>query len=81
MQTTYTVTGTLTDANTITLDEAVLLTATKVRVVIEPLENGLRRPYSEVIAEIRREQEEYGHRPLSKEAVDEYIKQERDSWE
>lgn len=52
----YVVTGTLTSARTVALDEAVPLAATKVRVVVEPLSDTPRRPYAEVIAAIRARQ-------------------------
>ena len=40
METAYIVTGTLTDQNTVTLDEALPLTPMKVRLAVEPLPVG-----------------------------------------
>jgi hypothetical protein len=79
---TYTVTGTVTDENTVKLDEALPIRATKVRVTIELLEeNSQANRYTEIMAEIRRGQKERGHRPPTPEEVAEYLRQERESWE
>jgi len=78
---TYIVTGTLTDARTVKLDEALPLTPTKVRLVVEPLSPASQRPYQEVMAEIRARQLSRGHRPPSQEEVDAYLRTEQDSWE
>jgi hypothetical protein len=77
----YVVTGKLTDVHTVTLDEALPLKPVKVRLVVEPLESNSKRPYQEVIAEIREQQQARGHRPATREEIDRYIKMERDSWE
>ena len=77
----YVVTGTLTSAQTVTLDEALPLPPTKVRVVVEPLPAGPRRPYREVVAEIRARQRRRGHRPRSRAAVDAALREERASWD
>jgi hypothetical protein len=81
MHKTYIVTGTLKDAHTVMLDEALPLTPTKVRLVVEPLSPTSQRPYQEVIAEIRARQLSRGHRSPSREEVDAYLRAERDSWE
>lgn len=81
MQNAYIVTGTLTNEHTVTLDEALPLTATKVRLVIEPLASSSPRPYTEIIAAIRQRQEARGHRPPTTEEVEAYLQAERDSWE
>jgi uncharacterized protein (DUF2236 family) len=80
MHKTYTVTGTLTDAHTVTLDEALPLTLTKVRLVIEPLSPASQHTYQEVMKEIRTRQLSRGHRPPAREEVDTYLRTERDSW-
>jgi carbohydrate-binding DOMON domain-containing protein len=80
MQSAYIVTGTLTDAQTVTLDEALPLTSTKVRLVIEPLSSTSPRQYREVIAQIRERQRARGHKPPTREEVDAYLQVERDSW-
>ena len=76
----YIMTGTLIDAKTVTLDEALPLTPTKVRLVVEPLSSASARRYQEVIAEIRQRQRVRGHQPRTREEVDTYIQAERDSW-
>ncbi len=80
MQNAYVVTGTLTDARTVTLDEDVPLPITKVRLVVEPLVAAAQRPYQEVIAAIREGQRARGHRPPTREQVDAYVRSERNSW-
>jgi hypothetical protein len=77
---TYTVTGTVTDGNTVTLDTAVPLKSAKVRVTLEPMPNPQELSYIEVIEEIHRNQRARGFQPPTKEEVDEYIRQERESW-
>ncbi len=81
MYATHTVTGTLTDDHTVTLDEALPLTPMKVRLAVEPLDPPSRRPYQEVIAEIRQRQRDRGYQPPSREQVDSYLQDERNSWE
>ena len=80
MHNAYIVTGTLTDAQTVTLDEPLPLTPTKVRLVVEPLLPASPRRYQEVVAEIRERQRARGHQPPSREEVDAYLQAERDSW-
>ena len=80
MSNAYIVTGTLTDAHTVRLDEALSLTQTKVRLVVEPLEPTSRPPYSEVLAAIRSRQQARGHTPPTCEEVDAYLRAERESW-
>jgi hypothetical protein len=80
VQDAYVVTGTLSDHRTVRLDEAVPLSRTKVRVTLEPLRVGPRRPYPEVLAEIRHRQRSRRHRPLTPDEVDRYLRAERDSW-
>ena len=81
MHNAFIVTGTLTDAQTVTLDEALPLTPTKVRLVIEPILSTNPRPYQEVIAKIRERQRTRGYKPPTREEVDAYLQAERDSWE
>jgi hypothetical protein len=75
------VTGTLTDAYTLTLDEAIPLMSQKVRVVVEPLVATSPRPYREVIAAIRARQQARAHQPPTREEVDAAVRAERESWE
>ena len=80
MQNAYVVLGRLTDERTVTLEEALPLPAMKVRLVVEPLSPLARRPYQQVIAEIRRGQQLRGHQPPTREQADAYLQVERDSW-
>ena len=76
----FVVTGKLTDEHTVMLDEALPLSPTRVRLVLEPLSPESRRPYREVMADIRRRQKARGHLPPSREEVDGYLRAERESW-
>ena len=76
----YVVTGTLSDAHTVSLDEPVTLSSPKVRLVIEPLESARVRTYREVMASIRAGQAARGYRPRSRAEVDASIVAERDAW-
>ena len=80
MQNAYVVTGTLTDSRTVTLDEALPLGATKVRLVVEPLGPVAPCPLPEVMAAIRERQRQRGHKPPTPEEVGAHIEAERDSW-
>ena len=77
----YTVTGTLTDEKTVTLDESLPISARKVRVTIEPLQEKRARPLDEVLAEIHAELRAAGHQPPTSQEVADYIRQERESWD
>jgi len=79
MQRAYVVTGTLSDAQTVALDEPVDLGSTKVRLVIEALEASPLRPYDEVMLEIRRRQAARGHQAPSREEVDESLHADREA--
>ena len=81
MRNAYIVTGTLTNERTVTLDEALPLGSTKVRLVVEPLTSASLHPYQEVMAAIRERQAARGHRSPTTEEVDAYLQTERDSWE
>jgi hypothetical protein len=81
MQNAYIVTGMLHDSHTVMLDESLPLTPMKVRLVVEPLATTCQRPYQEVIAEIRKRQQDRGHQPSTREDVDTYLQAERDRWE
>lgn len=80
MQNAYVVIGRLTDERTVTLDEALPLSAMKVRLVVEPLSLPVGRPYQQIIAEIRKDQQLRGHQPPTREQADAYLQVERDNW-
>ncbi len=81
MRNAYVVTGLLTNAQTVTLDEALPLSPMRVRVVIEPLASEPRRSYQEVMSGIRARQQARGHCPPTQEEVDAYVHAERESWD
>jgi hypothetical protein len=81
MQNAYIVTGSVTDEQTLHLDEALPVKAARVRVVVEVLEAPPKLPYAEFIAWLRQRQDERGHVPLTREEVDAYLNAERDSWD
>ena len=81
MHNAYIVTGTLTDARTVALDEALPVGPARVRLVVEPLTAPPIRPYAEVMTEIRERQRCRGYQPPSRAEVDASLQAERDSWE
>ena len=78
---TYTMTGTIMDENTVKLDESIPIPASKVRVTIELLDAPQQSRYREIMAEIRNRQKARNHQPPTAAEVDEYLRQERSSWE
>jgi hypothetical protein len=80
MVTPYVVTGTLSKGRLVELDETLPLADARVRVSIEPIPAREVRPVREVIAEIREQQRESGHVPPSREEVDRFLAEERESW-
>ena len=80
MQKSYVVTGTLTDGQTVTLDESVPVSGERVRLTIEPISLHARSSYREAMAAIRERQKARGHRPPSRSEIDARVEEERDSW-
>jgi hypothetical protein len=76
----YVLTGTLRDDQTVTLDEPLPLKSGRVLLTLESLLPEPRKPYREVLAEIRLRQRARGHRPRTREEIDAYLKSERESW-
>lgn len=81
MQNAYIVTGTLMNAQTVMLDEALPLTQAKVRLIVEPILEKSKRSYQEIMSEIRKRQHDRGHQPAVREEIDKYLKSERNNWE
>jgi hypothetical protein len=77
----YVVTGTLTSATTVQLDEPLPLTVGKVRVVVEaPPEPAPVLTFQQAIHAIWARQAARGHVPRSAEEIEAQIREERDSW-
>jgi hypothetical protein len=81
MQIAYLVSGSVADERTLQLDEALPVKAGRVRVVVEVLEASSKIPYAELMAELRKRQDERGHVLPTREEVDAYLNAERDSWD
>jgi hypothetical protein len=81
MKPAYVVTGTMSDNQTIALDEPLALDAARVRLVIEPLTAAVPRRVDTVMQEIWRSQERRGHVPPTKAEVDAWIEAERGAWD
>jgi len=81
MHNAYIVTGALTDARTVTLDESLPLEPTRVRLVVEPVTAAVSASYSETMATIRARQQRRGFVPRSRADVDVAVQQERDGWD
>jgi len=80
MKEAYIVTGILKGDRTLVLDEPIGLYDYKVRVIVEPIEALPRRPHEDVIAEIRRNQEERGYIPPTPEESESRIREIREGW-
>ena len=74
MKEAYIVTGTLKGDRTLVLDEPIGLHDYKVRVIVEPVEALPRRSHKEVMAEIRRKQDERGYVPDA-EKIDAHVRE------
>ena len=70
----YIVTGTLKGDRTLVLDEPIGLHNYKVRVTVEPVEPLPRRPFKEVMAEIRQMQDARGYVPNAEE-IDAHVRE------
>ncbi|VTT99122.1 unnamed protein product [Gemmataceae bacterium] len=82
MTNTYIVTGTLTDANTVKLDEPLPISTGKVRVVVEgPSAVTPTQSWSDYFAALRARQTARGHVPRSAAEIDAQIREERESWD
>jgi hypothetical protein len=77
----YTVTGTITDANTVKLDKALPLGPVKVRLTIEAVPGLQPNRYEEVMAEIRQRQRTRNHQSPAAEDVQRFVDDERQTWE
>jgi hypothetical protein len=80
----YVVTGTLTDARTVELDEPLPLSGKKVRVTVEMTADATAapptQPLGEYLAELRDRQAARGHVPRSAEEIRSQVREERDGW-
>jgi hypothetical protein len=75
----YVVTGTITDARTVLLDEPLPETSGKVRVILEPL-SAAGSNYRSAVEAIWVAQQARGHVPPTAEQVLARVQAERDSW-
>lgn len=76
----YVVTGTLTSATTVQLDEALPVSDGKVRVVVEANAPSEKPNFRQVVQAIWEAQRLRGHVPRSAEEIQEQIREERESW-
>jgi hypothetical protein len=80
MQQAYALTGTVADAQTLRLDEALPVGQGKVRVVVELLPDQTGPALREVLARIHEGQRARRAVPPTREEVDAYLKAEREGW-
>jgi hypothetical protein len=81
VQQAYILTATVTDAQTLKLDETLPVQEGKVRVVVEVLPAETKPPLREVLTAIHQGQRERGFVPPTRAEVDAALKAERDSWD
>lgn len=78
----YVVTGTLTSATTVQLDEPLPMADGKVRVVIETAPAPTEKPnFRQVVQAIWEAQRLRGHVPRSAEEIEEQIREVREGWD
>lgn len=77
----YVVTGTLTSATTVQLDEPLPITGGKVRVVVETSTGEpAKLSFQQVVHAIWESQRQRGHVPRSAEEIQAQISEERENW-
>ena len=83
MEQAYVLTGELRDGRSVMLDEAVPLAAGNVRVTVEAIDKAppVKRPAAEVLEEIWAAQNSSGRVPPTKEEIDRFLEEERNSWD
>lgn len=87
MNHTYVVTGTLTDAKTVQLDEPLPVPPGKVRVTVQVVEAptapapGDRPQWLRVLEGVWAHQNARGHVPMTVEEIEAQIREERESWD
>jgi len=76
----YIVSGTLTDANTVKLDEPLPVSGGKVRVIFEATPSVTKQSLQDYLTDLRKRQAARGHVPMSVEEIEAQMKAERESW-
>lgn len=77
----YVVTGTLTSATTVQLDEPLPLTGGKVRLIIETAPAVPRQSLQEYLTDLRARQAARGHVPRSAEEIAAQVREAREGWD
>ena len=81
MEQAYIVLGTVTEGRMIVLDEALPVpVGRRVRWIVEPLPTET-MAMAAALAAIHERQRQRGHVPPTREQVDQYLQEERDSWD
>jgi hypothetical protein len=81
MTSAYVVTGTLTNATTVQLDEPLPMSGGKVRVIVEATAPQVpKQSLQEYLTDLRKRQAARGHVPRSAEEIQAQIREERESW-
>lgn len=81
MTTPFTTTGTLTDPTTVTLDAPAPMTGGKVWVTVGPAPPSSPLNLEQFFDELREEQQARGHVPMTREEIDEFMREERAGWD
>ena len=81
MTTPFTTTGTLTGPTTVTLDAPAPLGGGRVRVTMEPVPVTSPLNLEQFFDELREGQQARGHVPMTREEIDEFMREERAGWD
>jgi hypothetical protein len=81
MTTPFTTTGTLTDGTTLTLDAPVPVGSGRVKVTVTIVPSPSPLDLEQFFDELRREQQARGHVPMTREEIDEFMREERAGWD
>ncbi len=78
----YVLTGQLSDSRSLVLDEPVPLNNGRVQVTVQAImQKKSKQSHDEILSRIHARMKARGHVPPTKEEVDRYIEEERNSWD
>ena len=81
MSVTWTVTGTISDAQTVRLNQPLPVSSGEVQVTIEMTEPAEKPTWLQVLEQIWVDQKARGHVPMTREEIDAFMREERAGWD